>query len=303
MRGQLVFVVGLSGAGKSEIRYSAMRAFAGPPDRWAKGQLPAIAVRATPSDRSFFNPKEFITRTYMELREPDLSWVRHRNDVISPDQVHLRADDRLKSPLWTNIRFNSTAHRIRMYVEQMALARHVRAFFVEEAASLTYTHMGKHPIDHMVSLMCLAEEIDATMVLFGVPKMAALWEGHAEVHRRARFVFVERYRVDNREDEKNFQRLVLTVASRYRFSKSDLIRKCMDLAYATSAGVYGELDAYFRRADDIRAVEEAPAINKEHLERAVSSERALETLHRDAALFDLLQEPARAAVIRKILQS
>lgn len=281
IRGQLIFVLGLSGSGKSELRYSQMRSFAGPVSTWGKGHLPAIAVRATPSSRSYFSPKEFMMRIYMELTEPNIGWLRDRNEIDDPDLIHMRADSVLRSPIWKDIRRNITEYKARGYVEKLAVERHLRSMFIEEAASITYNHRDKSPVDHMISLMCLAEEIDVTMALFGVPRVAWLWEGDAQIRRRARFVYVDRYRLDKLEDRKDFERLVVTISLRYRFSRSDTIRKCMDLFYVSSAGIYGELQNYLRRADDIRAIEESPAITKVHLERAVHSEAALEALYKD----------------------
>jgi hypothetical protein len=301
MPGQLIFVIGMSGAGKSEVRYASMPVFAGSPNTWGKGQIPAIAVRATPSDRSYYSDKEFSSRLYFELLEPDVSWLAERASVEDADRGHARAEARLTDPFWRNLRNNSTAHQLRASFERMAVARGLRAVFVEEAGSMTYTQSGKHPGDHMVSYMCLAEEIRATLVLFGVPRMAALWEGNAEIRRRSRFVFVDRYRLTERADRTAFARLAVSLAAGYRFSRADLLSRNLDLAYAASAGVCGELKGYLLRADDLRAGEGEPSILKRHLEEAIYSQGELETLHRDAAAFDAIKAPAAAASIRAVL--
>lgn len=301
MPGQLIFVVGLSGAGKSEIRYAAMQAFAGNPKLWAPGRLPVIALRAAATDRSNFSSKEFMTRFYLELLEPNLGWLEERSGIEDPDQGHLLTEARLTSSFWKELRHRSPEHQLRGYVERMAVARGIRAVFVEEAASLTYTHRQKHPGDHAVNYMCLAEEIGATFVFFGVPRMSILWEGNAEIRRRSRFVFVNRYRLDGSADRQNFERLAVSLAARYRFTHADLLRRNLDLAYASSAGVFGELKSYLLRADDLRAGDGADAISKLHLEEAVYTETALKTLHDDARAFDLLRTPAGASAIRRSL--
>lgn len=302
MRGQIIFVVGMSGAGKSEIRYDSMRAYAGHPGSWEKGRLPVISVRATPTDRSTFNPKEFMFRLYLAITDPDFSWVANRAGVDGPDGSHIRMEEKLRSTFCLGLRKRYTEHEMRTYVERTALFRGTKAIFVEEAASMTYTHHSKRPIDHMVNYMCLAEEIGASLVMFGVPRVASLWEGNAEVLRRSRFVFVDRYRHDNPEDRGNFERLVATVADAYRFSVPNLVRETLDLVYASSAGVFGEVAAFYRRADDLRSLEGCSAICRRHIEGAVSSEATLTTLHQEAALFDFLRSPATASVIQRVLQ-
>lgn len=302
MPGQLIFVIGLSGAGKSEIRYDAMQLFAGAPEQWVEGKLPAIALRAAAADRSSFSPKEFMTRFYLELHEPNLEWLSKRSMIDNPDQGYLRTEARLSDAFWIDMRRRTTEHQLRAYVERMAVARGLRAVFVEEAGSLTYTHRQKHPGDHMVNYMCLAEEIGITLVLFGVPRASVLWEGNAEICRRSRFVFVERYRLNSPADRENFERLAVSLAQAYKFSRGDLLRRNLDLAYASSAGVCGELKSYLIRADDLRAGDGAESITKIHLEDAVYSEAALHALHADAAQFDALRTPASSSAIRRILK-
>jgi len=301
MPGQLIFVIGLSGAGKSEIRYDAMQSFAGSPEAWPPGKLPAIALRAAATDRSSFSPKEFMTRFYLELHEPNLGWLVKRSMVGNADQVHLRAEARLRDDFWTDMRRHTTEHRLRTYVERTAVARGLRAVFLEEAGSLTYTQRQKHPGDHMVNYMCLAEEIGVTLALFGVPRASVLWQGNAEICRRSRFVFVERYRLSSSFDRESFERLVISLAQPYRFARGDLLRRNMDLAYATSAGVCGELKGYLERADERRASDGAESITKVHLEEAVYAEASLKTLHEDPAQFDALRTPASSSAIRRVL--
>lgn len=299
--GQLIFVIGMSGAGKSEIRYATMPVFAGDPSRWGTGKVPVIAVRATPSDRSCFSSKEFASRLYLEMLEPDVGWLAQRVAVDDVDQGYVRAEARLTDPFWRNRRSQSTEHQLRTCFERTAVARGLRAIFVEEAASMTYTQSRKHPGDHMVNYMCLAEEIGVTLVLFGVPRVAALWEGNAEIRRRSRFVFVNRYRLQEKGDRISFERLVVSVARDYSFSKPDLLWRNLDLAYAASAGVFGELRGYLIRADDLRATEGKATIQQRHLEEAIYPESELGTLHGDAATFDGLRCSAGRVAIREVL--
>lgn len=302
MRGQIVFVTGLSGVGKSEIRYDVMRSFAGVQNAWGVGKVPVIAVRATPSSRSTFNSKEFMLRLYLSLFEPDLGWMKVRDEAATSDEPHLWMDEQLKSPFWMDFRSFRTEHSMRTYVERMLVARGVRALFVDEASSMTFIQARKNPVDHMINCMCLAEEVDLTLVMFGVPRMAALWEGNAEILRRSRFVFVDRYRYDRPEDRSNFQRLAVTIAGGYKFHRASLVNWSLDLAYASSAGVFGELQAFYRRADDLRCIDECESIQKRHIEGALNSESTLLTLHAEAAQYDSLRDPASPEVVGRVLR-
>jgi hypothetical protein len=301
--GQLIFVIGLSGAGKSEVRYAVMPIFAGEPETWRKGGLPAISVRATPSDRSTFSSKEFASRLYFEILEPNLGWLARRASVEDADQGHAYAETRLKSPFWTGLRNHLPEHRLRACFEDMAKTRGLRGIFIEETTSMTYTQSGKDPRDHMVNCMCLAEEVKATMVFFGVPRMAALWEGNAEIRRRSLFVFVNRYRIQDKSERASFGRLAVSLAEQYKFSRPDLLVRNLDVAYAASAGVCGELKGYLRRADSLRADEGQHVIHKRHLEEAIYPPRELDTLHRDAEAFDILKASTPRGATRGFLKN
>jgi hypothetical protein len=96
--------------------------------------------------------------------------------------------------------------------------------------------------------------------------------------------------------------LAVSISLGLNFSTKDLLRRNLDLVYAASAGVCGELKRYLIRADDLRASEGAGAIKKRHLEEAIYSESELSTLYRDAAAFDALRSSATPASIRKVLR-
>lgn len=168
---------------------------------------------------------------------------------------------------------------------------------------MTYTQSGKDPRDHMVNCMCLAEEVKATMVFFGVPRMAALWEGNAEIRRRSLFVFVNRYRIQDKSERASFGRLAVSLAEQYKFSRPDLLVRNLDVAYAASAGVCGELKGYLRRADSLRADEGQHVIHKRHLEEAIYPPRELDTLHRDAEAFDILKASTPRGATRGFLKN
>lgn len=290
--GQLIFVVGLSGAGKSELRYDAMRRYAGLPAQWGIGRIPAISVRATPSDKSYFSPKDFIGRLLMEIHEPNIDWLKSRDDVAHADIVQLQREIVVAGECWKVIRSKRVEHAMRLEFERSARARSLQAIFIDEAGSITYSTRGKHPGEHMVSYMCMAEEIPVVMVLFGVPRVQALWSGNAEIRRRSHFVYVHRYNRQRSGDVENFARLAVTLSQRYQFESADLVRENLDTAYYATAGVFGEAKEYYARADELRAVEGRPAISAVDLEQAVYPARELKTLHEEAGIFDEMVTPA-----------
>jgi hypothetical protein len=284
--GGLIFVIGPSGAGKSELRYLAMRALAGDPRSWKRGQLPAIAVRATLTDRNRFNPKDLAMRMAMALRDPDFSWLIPRGDIADPDIVHMAMDAREVSSAWSSIRQYRTEHDLRLEFERHGKARAVRWVFLEEAASLASVTKGQSVFNYMLSYMQLAEECQLTLILMGTPRAAALWQCHPDVSRRALFVWVNRYREDRADDHVPFARLVKTVQRRYPFASATLALEHLQLAIVNSAGSYGELEQLFRRADMARARRGADHIEARDLKEAAYPQLQLERMWIEAKMFD-----------------
>lgn len=289
--GTLIFVIGISGVGKSELRYEAMKEVAASPSTWADGTLPAVAVRATLTDRSFFNPKDLAMRLAHSLRHPDLSWLRSRDEIDDPDAIHAQLEVARKAPLWIDTRRNFTEHALRFEFERHARARHLRWIFIEECASIATVPRGKSVHNYLLGLMQLAEECGLTIVMFGTPRAASLWDSYPDVRRRSLFVWAERYREDRKEDHMTFASLALSLARALPLSSPDLVTKNLEMALSNSAGSFGELKQFLARADQARRRRGANAIETEDLYSASYSRGHLLSMWADAKAFDELQEP------------
>jgi len=289
--GTLVFVIGVSGVGKSELRYEAMRTLAGAPSNWVDGEMPAVAVRATLTDRGFFNPKDLAMRMAHSLRHPDVSWLRTRDEVEDPDVVHVEIETARRAPVWAERRRNSTEHGLRFEFERHAQARRLRWLFIEEGTSICTVPRGRSIHNYMMGLMQLAEECSLTIVLFGTPRLAALWDSFPDVRRRSLFVWVERYREDRTEDHVAFASLVMALAQQYPLSSPDLLVNNLELALTNSAGSFGELKQFLARADQARRRRRAESIDASDLVAASYSRDQILSMWDVAKEFDRLHEP------------
>lgn len=283
--GELIFVTGMSGAGKSELRKLTLRDYAGPQETWGLGRIPAISVPATPSDQSHFHSKDFIGRWHDQLFAPRVDWLDGDSKVSRRYEQETLAAHQVKASLSRL----EPERQIRRAVERLSRERSLRAAFIDEAGSMTYTTKGKPPGDHMVSYMCLAEEIPVVLVLFGVPRMRALWRGNAEIRRRAQMVFLQRYRPDSKEA---FARLVATLGDGLPLETPSLLTDNLKLIYHGTVGVFGELKGFLARADESRLSGGRASIRLRDLEAAVYAKQELATLHADAVEFDRLSTPA-----------
>jgi len=293
--GTLVFVVGVSGVGKSELRYEAMKHVGGVPASWTDGTLPAVAVRATLTDRGFFNPKDLAMRLAHSLRHPDLSWLRSRDEVDDPDVVHAQLETARKAPLWTDTRRNFTEHALRFEFERHARARHLRWLFIEECTSMCTVPRGRSVHNYMLGLMQLAEECGLTIIMFGTPRAAALWDSFPDVRRRSLFVWAERYREDRADDHLTFASLAMSLSQSFLLSSPDLLTSNLELALSNSAGSFGELKQYLARADQARRRRSANTIEVQDLVAASYSRDQLLSMWSIAKEFDQITEPNPSA--------
>jgi hypothetical protein len=291
--GNLVFLVGPSGASKSEIRYSVMQELVGSPLFWGLGRLPAIAVRATLTDRNCFNSKDLAARMALSLREPDLTWLTPRGGVTGPDVSHIQEEIRLISQDWKDLRLSQAEHSLRRAFGSSAPARGVKWVFLEDAACLCRIRGKETPQNFMISFMQLAEETSVVLILSGTPKCVELWNCYSEVRRRALWVWVHRYREHDKEDHVPFARMAKGVGRRYPLASENLLTSNLDLALINSAGIYGELDQFVRRADLIRCTEGRHSIELRDLERATYRKEQLSILWAEAREFDALVKDNR----------
>ncbi|QHB73503.1 AAA family ATPase [Stenotrophomonas sp. 364] len=288
--GSLVFLIGISGVGKSELRYRSMRSVAGAPSGWDKGILPAIAVRATLTDRGFFNPKDLAMRLAHALRVPDLTWLSDRDQIDDPEVVHAKLEIAEKAQPWLDARRSTTEHALRFEFERHARARRLRWIFIEECASIGTLSRGRSVHNYVLGLMQLAEECGLTIILFGTPRAAALWDCHPDIRRRSLFVWAQRYREDRSEDHRPFASLVSSLGKHLPLERPDLLVQNLELALANSAGSYGEVKQFLLRADQARVRRDSHTIDLCDLHQASYSREHLLGMWEQAKAFDGLCE-------------
>jgi hypothetical protein len=289
-RGNIVFLVGLAGAGKSKLSRVLLNEVAGHPETWGAGRIPAIRVRAAPTDRSYYSPKDMQSRLNVELQGPRLDWLSTADDGDDAVVDALEQDISESHRVWQKLRTKLSENDMRRVFEATGRARGLTHLFIDQAGSIAFTQRGRAPSEHMYSLMCLGEEIPVTLVLFGTPRMQALWDGNREICRRSTINFFPRYRSSQREDMEALGRLCLTLSAGLTFEPRARPVNALRTIYAATLGVFDEVRTLFERAEQRREASGAAAISQVHLETAVRTKRELETLYEDAILFDQMME-------------
>lgn len=301
--GGLVWIIGPSGVGKSELRFEIMQTIAGKPDQWGVGRLPALSVRAAMVDRSKFNPKDLALRLALGLRQPNLSWLSRRSHVASPDVAHIQAEASMASLHWTRFRASNSEHALRNEFEIHARARGLRWVFIEEIHSLLKLHVMQRAEDYMTSLMQLAEEAEITLILIGTHHAAPLWLTNEEVRNRSTWVWFKRYNEGESGDFRPFAALVKALGRRHQLSRQDLLTNHLDLLLLNSAGLFGTARNYLARADQVRMERGKDSIGLNELKAASRSKVERDNLWAVVRAFDELALPAPANSLSEVAQT
>lgn len=283
--GTIVFVIGMPGSGKTELRLDVMPELAGDLTRWGPGRMPLMGVRAAPTDRSFFSPKDFQARLRAELRTPLMDWYVPRDAVDAAAFETLKREIAQCEAMWHDVRHSESENAMRRQFEIGSRMRCLEYLFIDQAGSIARTQRKHDPSDHMYSLMCMAEEIPIVLVMMGTPRMAALWEGDSEIRRRCQKVFLARYK-NTETDLVNLLRLCINLTHDLRFAENAHPTKTIKLVYHATCGVFDEIKSFYQRAESRRQAEGAPVITLKHLENAVLTPKELEGLYSTCQRFD-----------------
>jgi hypothetical protein len=300
--GDIHFLVGMPGAGKSEVRYSVMNKLAGDPSKWGRGRLPIACVRAAPTDRSLYCPKDMHKRLLLCVQEPDFDWLKSRDKMHDTDIVHLQADALIASKAWQLLRPSQTGHGMRIAFEQSARKRGMRVLYIEQGSALTFVPKSRSPADNMNSLMCLAEEVPLILVVVGTPRMRVLWASDGEVRRRSTFTYFHRYQWKEAVDRENAYRLSLNLTKRLKFKSDAVPSKHHKLAYVATLAIFDEMKKFYDRAEGHRILSGAECIGMHHLKAAVLPEEELKSLYSEAKAFDEMSAPCSLRLALKLLE-
>jgi hypothetical protein len=300
--GQLVFGVGLSGAGKSVMEPWLMRKLTGDPKQWKRGSIPAITVRASRSENARFSSKDFQTRLTVGLREPRFPWFDEGADVDPDDLRSLHEDIAETSEFWQRLRCGSSERELRREFEEHAPLRETKWVVVRDAGAMCSTRRGTEASQHILSCMEMAEEIGNVWIVFGTGILGEVWEAHEEISRRALIVFIDRYR-ETREDRLDCARVALTIGRRFPFSSESLITKHLDLVQANGAGIYGRYLSFFQRCDEARLRAGRTSIEEQDMWDSSLTKAELQALWSSAKEFDRLRIADEAKSIRKEIRS
>ena len=300
--GQIVWLIGPSGSGKSVLLISALNALCGDPRMWSTGCVPAVRVRATLSDRNKFNPKDLVLRLCVGLDDPSPSWLALKDRTSDPDSSLRKIEELALSERWANSRASYTEHALRLGFERSARVRRVQWIAIEEAASILKVHRHQYSDNYMTGLMQLAEEIGCVLIMVGTPDSYGLLEANREVRNRSIVVWSRPYRFHLPEERKGLATMLKALGKRFPLTPHDLLIKSIKLIFLNGGGVFGTTLNYLDRANTIRARAGDEGLELSHLEAASSTLEDQANLLMERTLFEALCYPELNLDIAKILK-
>lgn len=289
--GSLIFLIGPSGAGKTEICFDVMSSLAGDFSKWGRGRLPISYVLAVQSDKNFFSPKHFMSSLFRSVCAPNIDWLIPRGKSKS-EQLRLLEDEveNARSD-WLRLPHRSSEMDLRDAFISCARARQLKYLFVDDARAMTVQRGAPTLAEHLLSYMTLAAEADLVICFIGTHVISRLLQGVSEPRRRTEDVFVDRYRQDHVEDRSTLVSICMHIAREFPNCGKKFFIENLALIELATGGVYEEAAKLLRRAERHRRSNGPDQISKENLEASIYREDLLKDMWRDLHAFDALRIP------------
>lgn len=298
--GEVIFVPGLSGSGKSEIRWDLMRYFAGRPSEWAPGTMPAAMLLATQTDKGLFNSKDFARRLWQTSVDPTLEWLKSRHDIDDPDIVHRINQARLDGPKWTTSRTYFTESDMLERFITAASQRKLKALFIEQGGTLADVPRSWNPSRYMIGLLTTALRAGLVLVIFGIPTIGVLWSDSQEVARRKYVAPIRRYEIGRPADVAALEGLIVTLARRETEGVRRSLLEHIDEIYVGTLGIFDELRRIIDLSTNRMRQRGGRKVSRTDIRQSFRTQAEMETMYRDAKVLDEVTKPADVDLIRSL---
>jgi hypothetical protein len=298
-RGFVGRVCAPSGSGKSEVIIRAAQAVCAAPHLWEGGKVPIAFARASRPNGGRFSPKHLCARTWLGIHFPDLRWLITGRPGHS-DEREERSIAQEETQLYRAVRHGKNEEGLWEDIREGAISRKVRYVIVEDAHAMTGVSKHINPADHVQPWIAFAEDTGVVVIFVGTNGLMKLWDGEDEAQRRARSVFVKRYRIDTPEEATDFGKLLRDISSHYSWKGTyDPVRDG-EFIYLLTMGIYGQIQTLFDNASARARVRGAPGIDQFDIRGAASSDALLKKCVRSAMEYDRLIRPATLDDARRV---
>lgn len=290
MPGTVIFLVGVTGAGKTWVRRTVARRLFGDPAHWPLGKVPYVEVMSLLADRGYFSSKDQATTLVEQILAPDLRWLFNDPNVDPGPYSELVSESKRNAEFWRKSprRTEREAWRSCIY---SGSSRNIKLIGFEHASLMCKNRIDGTGVQHTLNLISVATDMGTSVVLTTTPAGYELWADYPEVARRARHVWINPYQLSNERDAKNFTVLLKKLCVGIRFSPEDLPLKALEAiadATQTSPGLVRKLMA---RANIIAQTRGSALVEMRDLRAAFPTKLELVNLKLSAQRLYEIQEP------------
>lgn len=284
-RGKIIFLIGMSGSGKTWIRHSVARQLFGQPQLWPVGVSPYIEVSCLMGDRGYFTPKDLANAVLMEANAPSPRWLYLDPDVPLEEVAPWVRSMEANRVAWFDADPKDFYERV-AWRKAIALfqSRGIQVLAIEHANLMCVNRADGSPAHHMLNLMSFANDAGIDLVITTTPEGQELWMGYPEVSRRSIKVFVRPYDIAERKELDRFATLIKKLQGELVFSPPDLLKNYIPLFAGTTNTSAGGVKAIMVRARVSAEARGSAAIELVDLEKALPSRREVLSVETSAVM-------------------
>ena len=289
--GSVIFLVGVSGAGKTWARHTVARRLFGDPSKWPKGKVPYVEVMSLLADRGYFSPKDLAISLCGQINAPSVDWLYRDPDADPSPFARFECQITEFATAWKRERQPKSEREAWREAIACGRARGVKVFSIEHASLMAQNRVNGTAVQHTLNLMSLATDMGSSVLLTTTPEGYSLWSKYAEINTRSAHIYINPYRPGSKKELRNFATLVKHLAAGIPFEPKDLPLSVLDaIADATQTAPAG-IRNIFWRAHQLANTEGKPAVDLKSLMAAFPSLRDVRNIQVSAQTLSEQQVP------------
>ncbi|GAB1540692.1 ATP-binding protein [Scytonema sp. NUACC21] len=255
----LIFLFGPTGVGKTTLLGQVMKIIEEQNQALMMQDLvylPIAGVEARSPDSGSFDWKSYYKSVLIALSEPFADYkVR-----TSSSRVYGSGSEQ------KTVKVKPNLADLRADVEQIFKQRRLRVFLVDEAQRFAKIASGRKQQDQMDAIQSMASFTETRHGLFGTYELLQLRNLSGQLSRRSIDIHFPRYKCENPEDLKDFQRVLKSFSIAMPLPETPDLEKRWDYFYERSIGCVGIVKDWLTQSLRKALSESSNSLNEKHLQ-------------------------------------
>lgn len=289
--GSIIFLVGLSGSGKTWARRTVARKLYGYPHKWPIGMIPYVEVTILLSDRGYFSTKDLAVSLLEQINVPDIDWLYKEPSASHTPFIEIERRIAVLAEAWKKESRPKTEWQAWRSSIATGKTRQMKVIAIEHASLMVQNRVDGDAVQHTLNLMSMATNMGSSVLLTTTPEGCDLWKGYTEICRRAIYVFVNPYDLSDLKNRKNFGVLLKSLSKDLTFEPRDLPVQLLDAIGHATRTTPGGVHRLFEGARHAALARGSAVITRRDLQGAFPSPFAVDNLIKSEETLKELQRP------------